>query len=416
MSRGFRAVKKLSGSVVVVAVVISLLHVTPVSAVLGDLNRDGRVDIDDFFLFVGNFGKTGPPEPTTSLRFDGAYWRIDAGTDSPNVEWLRFAADGSLERLRTDVFSPGAVEGSVSAEGGVWNLATYTLLASKVSFSFYEVTSSGQLIDSPYELDLIAGDRLVSVQSGYQHDFMAFRETIPSADFLQSEQFAPDTVETVVRDTIELVVRDTIRVPDTSPRLNDGLRDDWVTYLYQFSSIGFEILEDWETSPGLRRSCCLGSAILDHENGGWPGKTYGRRHTAYVGPIDVSVETKWISGDPGSYGFEYYASPSNGSAYKFLLNPSGRFAVLKYAEDGVGSSFLVDWASSPVVEASGTNELRITADNGRHQFFINGVRVAEARDPDLTLSRGQVRLFVLETKVEFDNLRIGITPFGIVTP
>ena len=31
-------------------------------AVLGDLNRDGVVDFDDFFILADNFGKRGSPE------------------------------------------------------------------------------------------------------------------------------------------------------------------------------------------------------------------------------------------------------------------------------------------------------------------------------------------------------------------
>ena len=31
-------------------------------AVTGDVNRDGMVDFDDFFLLAENFGRTGPPE------------------------------------------------------------------------------------------------------------------------------------------------------------------------------------------------------------------------------------------------------------------------------------------------------------------------------------------------------------------
>jgi ankyrin repeat protein len=33
-----------------------------VSAITGDLNRDGQVDFDDFFIFADNFGKKGPPD------------------------------------------------------------------------------------------------------------------------------------------------------------------------------------------------------------------------------------------------------------------------------------------------------------------------------------------------------------------
>ena len=31
-------------------------------AITGDLDRDGDVDYDDFFVFADNFGKTGSPE------------------------------------------------------------------------------------------------------------------------------------------------------------------------------------------------------------------------------------------------------------------------------------------------------------------------------------------------------------------
>jgi hypothetical protein len=47
----------------VLAVVgVVLVSVTQAHGVLGDLNRDGVVDFDDFFLFADNFGKLGPPE------------------------------------------------------------------------------------------------------------------------------------------------------------------------------------------------------------------------------------------------------------------------------------------------------------------------------------------------------------------
>ena len=36
-------------------------------AVLGDLNRDGKVDLVDFFLFADNFGLSGPPEPVSGV-------------------------------------------------------------------------------------------------------------------------------------------------------------------------------------------------------------------------------------------------------------------------------------------------------------------------------------------------------------
>lgn len=38
-----------------------------VGAILGDLNKDGKVDFSDFFLFADQFGKEGPPEPPDTV-------------------------------------------------------------------------------------------------------------------------------------------------------------------------------------------------------------------------------------------------------------------------------------------------------------------------------------------------------------
>jgi hypothetical protein len=46
---------------------LSLCIVSRVFAVPGDLNLDGRVDFDDFFMFAANFGKEGPPD---TLRYE----------------------------------------------------------------------------------------------------------------------------------------------------------------------------------------------------------------------------------------------------------------------------------------------------------------------------------------------------------
>jgi len=53
-------------------------------AVTGDLNRDGTVDFDDFFLFADNFGKSGPVSDdsnSTTIPLEGtipnlAYFEI----------------------------------------------------------------------------------------------------------------------------------------------------------------------------------------------------------------------------------------------------------------------------------------------------------------------------------------------------
>ena len=45
----------------------SLLFTTAAAAVTGDLNRDGRVDFDDFFILTDNFGKVGAPEAPDTI-------------------------------------------------------------------------------------------------------------------------------------------------------------------------------------------------------------------------------------------------------------------------------------------------------------------------------------------------------------
>ncbi|MBT5142043.1 MAG: hypothetical protein HOG99_13665 [Gemmatimonadetes bacterium] len=398
-------------------IVLASLQATPVSAVLGDLNRDGRVDIDDFFLFAANFGRIGSPEPATSLRFDGAYWRVDSEAESPGIEWLRFTDGGIVQRLRTDVFSPGALEANLSqSDSTVRAPRAYVQRDSDVSFGFYE-TLTGTLVYVTYRLEFATGDRLVSSRNGHQYDFMAFRETIPSAEFFLAGSITPDTVETVVRDTIELVVRDTIRVPDTPSRLNDGLRDDWVTYLYQFSTPG-PYLFDWVTSPNVRSSCCLGSVILNGDGIRAQGK-FGP-NTVYVGPIDISVETEWVSGPEritsswSSYGIKYYVDPQAPKQYyRFGIDLFNFFVVSKVSPLSDGYGVVENLVSGQnAIEGKGRNTLRVTADNGLHQFFINNVKVAEITDPDIHLSRGRVEVYVNINTVEFDNLRIGVTPFG----
>ena len=41
---------------------ILFIFASPLQAVTGDLNNDGKVDFTDFLLFAGNFGKEGEPD------------------------------------------------------------------------------------------------------------------------------------------------------------------------------------------------------------------------------------------------------------------------------------------------------------------------------------------------------------------
>ncbi len=58
---------KLSSSALLFMVMS--LSASSVFAVTGDLNRDGIVDFDDFFIFADNFGLEGTPESDTTVNF-----------------------------------------------------------------------------------------------------------------------------------------------------------------------------------------------------------------------------------------------------------------------------------------------------------------------------------------------------------
>ena len=47
---------------------VLLLVASPLFAVTGDLDRDGDVDLDDFFILADNFGKRGPAAPETRIE------------------------------------------------------------------------------------------------------------------------------------------------------------------------------------------------------------------------------------------------------------------------------------------------------------------------------------------------------------
>jgi hypothetical protein len=46
---------------------LMILVASPAFSVSGDLNRDGMVDYDDFFIFADNFGKSGDPDLSSAV-------------------------------------------------------------------------------------------------------------------------------------------------------------------------------------------------------------------------------------------------------------------------------------------------------------------------------------------------------------
>jgi len=58
------------------ALVLALMAVNLAHAVPGDINRDGVVNLDDFYILAENFGKKGPPDAPWVGMFDTLYIEI----------------------------------------------------------------------------------------------------------------------------------------------------------------------------------------------------------------------------------------------------------------------------------------------------------------------------------------------------
>jgi len=186
---------------------VFLLVATPVLAVLGDLNKDGTVDLEDFFIFADNFGKAGAPEAAGDLRFDGAYWRILGG----EIEWLRFYTTGVVQHMITASFSPGSMGEYLYPSSPVGASGFFKRDGAKITVPV-ELSSKFGPVRGEYGLTIAAGDRLL--QAGIsEFDFVRFRDGMSSAEFLPVGSSSPDTDQVVVHDTVQVVLRDTLYIP-----------------------------------------------------------------------------------------------------------------------------------------------------------------------------------------------------------
>ena len=68
-------------------VLAMLSMAVPASAVVGDLNRDGVVDLNDFFVFADNFGEAGQPD-VSDCTVTGPL--VDDGSVVPGLTALTF--------------------------------------------------------------------------------------------------------------------------------------------------------------------------------------------------------------------------------------------------------------------------------------------------------------------------------------
>jgi ankyrin repeat protein len=71
----------------IISILFVLVAVDSATAVPGDLNRDGKVDFEDFFILADNFGKTGSPESCGDTTFSTLDARRELG--ALNIQFNR---------------------------------------------------------------------------------------------------------------------------------------------------------------------------------------------------------------------------------------------------------------------------------------------------------------------------------------
>jgi hypothetical protein len=121
-----------------------------------------------------------------------------------------------------------------------------------------------------------------------------------------------------------------------------------------------------------------------------------------------------LSGDAlGSYGLYFRDRPTPTSAkpdaftqFRFLINGDW-FAVEQSVEDRPLA--LADWTQHPQVRKGSVNRLRVVADGGELEFYVNGQQVYTF--VDTSPSSGEFGLFASAgVKVAFDNVEFKKLP------
>jgi hypothetical protein len=75
----------------------------PATAVVGDLNADGKVDLQDFFLLADNFGREGAPEVCEDPDTPG-----DEGVTRPILDAIGDSTTLALASFNIRIFSTGS--------------------------------------------------------------------------------------------------------------------------------------------------------------------------------------------------------------------------------------------------------------------------------------------------------------------
>ena len=186
---------------------------TPSWSITGDLDRDGDVDLDDFFLFSDNFGKTGEVETTycgeetetllvwTTTWDDGSVkeqyqyyihsennrlikhgWYnsynedgdiSQEGTYKDNKqdgEWISYLPDGVIYS-RTP-YSDGAIDGkyiTYNPDGGV--SVEKTFVNDELTFEKFYFSTNGQLSFEGY-----FGDNFTTYKGYYENGQLKYEE------------------------------------------------------------------------------------------------------------------------------------------------------------------------------------------------------------------------------------------------
>ena len=172
-------------------------------AVTGDVNRDGVVDLDDFFLLAENFGKTGPPETyrdTVYLSSEverppiRSSWSDVVDEVEPAVYWIGYTArpQGNTRYNVTFVGTGFAID--------AWSVLTNHHVGSYLNALLKTVESDLEPVaiavragtpafgESTYYLGAVNEDRNLL---GYWH--LEYDWTVQSPDLAIFHAYDPDT-------------------------------------------------------------------------------------------------------------------------------------------------------------------------------------------------------------------------------